>query len=69
MKNFFQHLPIMTIKGFVLFLGLGIFLLIINKLLLVPIDPIFELIDQGGVIENILLLTVVGAVAHYSFWK
>jgi len=66
---FIEHLPVMAIKGFVLFLGLGLILIILNKLLLMPIDEIFELIDQGGVIENIIMLTIVGAVAHYSFWR
>ena len=66
---FIEHLPVMAIKGFVLFLGLGLILIILNKLLLMPIDEIFELIDQGGVIENIIMLTIVGAVAHHSFWR
>ena len=66
---FIEHLPVMAIKGFVLFLGLGLILIILNKLLLMPIDEIFELIDQGGVIENIIMLTIVGAIANHSFWR
>jgi len=66
---FIEHLPVMAIKGFVLFLGLGLILIILNKLILIPIDEIFELIDQSGVIENIIMLTIVGAIAHHSFWR
>lgn len=66
---FIEHLPVMAVKGFVLFLGLGLILIILNKLLLIPIDGIFELIDQGGLFQNIIMLTIIGAVAHYSFWR
>ena len=66
---FIEHLSVMTVKGFVLFLGLGLILIILNNLLLIPIDGIFELIDQGGLFQNIIMLTIVGAVAHYSFWR
>jgi hypothetical protein len=66
---FIEYLPVMAVKGFVLFLGFGLILIILNKLLLIPIDEIFELIDQGGLFQNIIMLTIVGAVAHYSFWK
>ena len=66
---FIEHLPVMAIKGFALFLGLGLILIIINELLLIPIDEIFELIDQGGLFQNMIMLTIVGVIAHYTFWR
>jgi hypothetical protein len=28
----------------------------------------YELIDQGGLIENLILVTIAGAIANYTFW-
>lgn len=69
MKNFFEQIPIMTIKGFIIFLGFGLILIIINKLLLVPIEPIYYLINQVGMVGKIIGLTIIGMVAQYTFWK
>ena len=68
-NNFVNNIPVFTIKGFALFLGVGLTLNVISFLFSVPVDEIYELIDQGGIIENLIFLTIVGAIANYTFWR
>jgi len=65
MKEFFDNIPIFLIKGFIIFLFLGLLIEIIdnefmNKLIL-------PLPSYWGI--KFLFFFIVGIVAHYTFWK
>ena len=51
-----------------IFLGVGLTLNVISFLFSIPVDGMYELIDQGGLIENLILATIAGAIANYTFW-
>ena len=67
-NHFISNIPVFTIKGFILLLGVGLTLNVISFLFSIPVDGMYELIDQGGLIENLILATIAGAIANYTFW-
>jgi len=58
MKEFLNNIPIFLIKGFILFLGFGLLIEIIDNL-----------ISSSSWGIKFLFLLSVGLVAHYTFWK
>ncbi|MDC0373219.1 hypothetical protein OAN04_05740 [Candidatus Pelagibacter ubique] len=67
-NHFINNIPVFTFKGIILFLGVGLTLNVISFLFSIPVDGMYELIDQGGLIENLILVTIAGAIANYTFW-
>ena len=68
--DFVEHIPVMVIKGFVIFLGFGLIVVIAGKLgSTFYMDHIYPIIMSVSLAIRILVLGIVGAIAHYTFWK
>jgi hypothetical protein len=63
MKEFLNNIPIFLIKGFILFLGFGLLIEIIDN------EFMNKLISSSSWVIKFLFLLSVGLVAHYTFWK
>lgn len=69
MKEFINQIPIFGIKGFILFLGVGLVFTFLDWLgITIYMDHIYPKIMSVGFEIRILGLMIVGAVAHYTFW-
>ncbi len=68
--DFIEHIPVMAIKGFILFLGIGLIFSILSWLgISIYMDHIYPIIMSVGIGIRLLVLTIVGAIAHYTFWQ
>jgi len=63
MKEFLNNIPIFLIKGFILFLVLGLSIEIIDNEFM---NKLISSISWG---IKFLFFFSVGIVAHYTFWK
>jgi ABC-type Mn2+/Zn2+ transport system permease subunit len=63
MKEFLNNIPIFLIKGFILFLGFGLLIEIIDN------EFMNKLISSSSWGIKFLFFFSVGLVAHYTFWK
>jgi hypothetical protein len=63
MKEFLNNIPIFLIKGFILFLGFGLLIEIIDN------EFMNKLISSSSWGIKFLFLFSVGLVAHYTFWR
>ena len=57
-------------KGFMVFLGFGIIIMITDNLnITFYMDHIYPIIMSVSLEIRIIFLGIVGAIAHYTFWK
>jgi len=63
MKEFLSNIPIFLIKGFILFLVLGLLIEIIDN------EFTNKLISSSYWGIKFLFFFSIGIVAHYTFWK
>jgi len=67
---FIEHLPVMAIKGFILLLGIGLIFTFLDWLgITIYMDHIYPVIMSVDIVVRIIVMTIVGAIAHYTFWQ
>ncbi len=67
---FIEFLPVMALKGFILMLGLGLIFTFLDWLgITIYMDHIYPVIMSVDIVVRIIVITIVGAIAHYTFWQ
>tara|TARA_B110000444_G_C18426823_1_gene404923 strand:- start:24 stop:239 length:216 start_codon:yes stop_codon:yes gene_type:complete len=70
MKEFINQIPIFAIKGFILLLGAGLIFTFLDWLgITIYMDHLYPKIMSVGIEIRILVLMIVGVIAHYTFWQ
>ena len=70
MKEFLNNIPIFFLKGIFIFLGFGLFFVILNYFGILDYDRyIYPIIMSVSFEARLLIIMIIGLVAHYTFWK
>ena len=70
MKDFLSNVGVFFLKGISLFLGFALFFVIISYFGILDYDTyIYPIIMSVSFEVRLLILMIVGVVAHYTFWK
>jgi len=70
MKDFLSKVGVFFLKGISLFLGFALFFVIISYFGILDYDTyIYPIIMSVSFEVRLLILMIVGVVAHYTFWN
>ncbi len=70
MRNFLSNIGVFGLKGIGLFLGFGLIVVITDALgITFYMDHIYPVIMSVSFEIRILIIFIVGAIAHYTFWR
>jgi hypothetical protein len=70
MKDFLSNVGVFFLKGISLFLGFALFFVIISYFEILDYDTyVYPIIMSVSFEVRLLILMIVGVVAHYTFWK
>jgi hypothetical protein len=70
MKDFLSNVGVFFLKGIFLFLSFALFFVIISYFGILDYDTyIYPIIMSVSLEVRLLILMIVGVVAHYTFWK
>jgi hypothetical protein len=70
MKDFLSNVGVFFLKGISLFLGFALFFVIISYFGILDYDTyIYPIIMSVSFEVRLLILMIVGVVAHYTFWN
>jgi hypothetical protein len=70
MKGFLSNVGVFFLKGIFLFLSFALFFVIISYFGILDYDKyIYPIIMSVSFEVRLLILMIVGVVAHYTFWK
>ena len=70
MKDFLSNVGVFFLKGISLFLGFALFFVIISYFEILDYDIyVYPIIMSVSFEVRLLILMIVGVVAHYTFWK
>jgi len=70
MRDFLSNIGVFGLKGIGLFLGFGLIVVITDALgITFYMDHIYPIIMSVSFEIRILIIFIVGAIAHYTFWR
>tara|TARA_B100001564_G_C20466859_1_gene590695 strand:- start:452 stop:667 length:216 start_codon:yes stop_codon:yes gene_type:complete len=70
MREFLSNIGVFGLKGIGLFLGFGLIAVITDALgITFYMDHIYPVIMSVSFEIRILIIFIVGAIAHYTFWR
>lgn len=70
MREFLSNIGVFGLKGIGLFLGFGLIVVITDALgISFYMDHIYPVIMSVSFEIRILIIFIVGAIAHYTFWR
>jgi hypothetical protein len=70
MKDFLSNVGVFFLKGIFLFLSFALFFVIISYFGILDYDTyIYPIIMSVSFEVRLLILMIVGVVAHYTFWN
>ena len=70
MKDFLSNVGVFFLKGISLFLGFALFFVIVSYFGILDYDTyIYPIIMSVSFEVRLLILMIVGVVAHYTFWN
>ncbi len=70
MRDFLSNIGVFGLKGIGLFLGFGLIVVITDALgITFYMDHIYPVIMSVSFEIRILIIFIVGAIAHYTFWR
>ena len=70
MRDFLSNIGVFGLKGIGLFLGFGLIVVISDALgITFYMDHIYPIIMSVSFEIRILIIFIVGAIAHYTFWR
>ena len=70
MKYFLGNIGVYFLKGIGIFLGFGLVVVISDSIgLKFYTNNIYPIIEKIPFILRLIILTIFGAVAHYTFWR
>ena len=70
MREFLSNIGVFGLKGIGLFLGFGLIVVITDALgITFYMDHIYPVIMSVSFEIRILIIFIVGAIAHYTFWR
>ena len=70
MRDFLSNIGVFGLKGVGLFLGFGLIVVLTDALgITFYMDHIYPVIMSVSFEIRILIIFIVGAIAHYTFWK
>ena len=70
MRDFLSNIGVFGLKGIGLFLGFGLIVVITDALgITFYMDHLYPIIMSVSFEIRILIIFIVGAIAHYTFWR
>ena len=70
MRDFLSNIGVFGLKGIGLFLGFGLIVVVTDALgITFYMDHIYPIIMSVSFEIRILIIFIVGAIAHYTFWR